>query len=149
MLPVRKQVNGSFSRPQHPDLAVSESCRSPWRHPRRCRPGSLPEPSTRSRRVPREPLDARNDLTEQGSCQVAFGKLQREVPGMSDQPPACLEQPLLEAREGPGLDGDGQNKPAEQIAEVVGDHPEQQADLIGPESVTGEPGPVSGFLAPP
>jgi hypothetical protein len=73
--------------------------------------------------VPREPLDARNDLPEQGSCQVAFGKLQREVPGMSDQPPARLEQPLLEAREGPGLDGDGQNKPAEQIAEVVGDDP--------------------------
>ena len=41
---------------------------------------------------------------------------------------------MLEAREGPGLDGDGQNKPAEQIAEVVGDHPEQQADLIGPDS---------------
>jgi len=68
--------------------------------------------------VPREPLDAHNDLPEQGSCQVAFGKLQREVPSMSDQPPACLEQPLLEAGEGPGLDGDGQCKPAEQIAEA-------------------------------
>src|SRR5262249_58304900 len=66
---------------------------------------------------------------------------------MSDQPPARFEQPLLEAREGPGTDGDGQNQPAEQIAEVVGDDPQQQADLIGPESVTGEPGPVSGFLA--
>ena len=69
--------------------------------------------------MPREPLDAGDDLPEQGSCQVAFGKLQREVPGMSDQPPARLEQPLLEARQGPGLDGDGQNKPAEQIAQVV------------------------------
>jgi hypothetical protein len=70
-----------------------------------------------------------------------------EVPGLSDQPPGRLEQPLLEAREKPGLDGDGQNKPAEQIAEVVGDDPKQQADLIGPESMTGQPDPVSGFLA--
>jgi len=66
---------------------------------------------------------------------------------MSDQPPARLEQPLLEAREGPGLDGDGQNKPAEQIAEVVGDDPEQQADLIGPESVTGQARPRGGIFA--
>jgi len=42
MLPARKQVNGSLSRRQHPDLAASESWPPPWRHPRRCRPGSLP-----------------------------------------------------------------------------------------------------------
>jgi hypothetical protein len=60
--------------------------------------------------MPRESLDARNDLPEERLCQVAFGKLQREVPSMSDQPPARLEEPLLEAREGPALDGHGQNQ---------------------------------------
>jgi len=29
--------------------------------------------------MPREPLDARDDLLEQRPCQVAFGKLQGEV----------------------------------------------------------------------
>ena len=44
--------------------------------------------------------------------------------------PPVFEQPLLETREGPALDGDGQDEPTQQIAEVVGDDPEQQADLI-------------------
>jgi hypothetical protein len=61
--------------------------------------------------------------------------------------PPVLNRRLLETREGPALNGDGQDEPTEQIAEVVGDDPEQQADLIGPESVTGEPSPVSGFRA--
>jgi len=34
---------------------------------------------SQSRGVPREPLDARHDLPEQGPCQVAFGELQGEV----------------------------------------------------------------------
>jgi hypothetical protein len=62
--------------------------------------------------MPCQSFDAREDLTKERPGQVAFRELQREVPGVPDQPPACLEQPLLEAREGPGLDGDGQNKPA-------------------------------------
>ncbi len=33
------------------------------------------------------------------------------------------------------------------IAEVIGDHPEEQPHLVGPEAVAGEPGPVGGFLA--
>jgi hypothetical protein len=59
----------------------------------------------RSGRVPGEPLDTGHDLPEQGPCQEAFGKLQAEVPGMPDEPPAGLEQPLLEARQLPTLDG--------------------------------------------
>src|SRR5260370_2843611 len=101
----------------------------------------------RSRRMPRESLDALENLTKEASRQVALGELQSEVPGMPDEAAARLEQPLLEAREGPALDGDGQNQPTQQIAEVVSDDPEQQADLIGPEPVRGEPGPVSGFPA--
>lgn len=45
--------------------------------------------------------------------------------------PPVFEQPLLETRGGPALDGDGQDEPTQQIAEVVGDDPEQPADLIG------------------
>jgi hypothetical protein len=56
---------------------------------------------------------------------------------MPDEAPARLEQPLREAREGPALDTGGQNQPAQQIAEVIANHPEQQADLVGPKPVTG------------
>src|SRR5215470_15162882 len=76
-----------------------------------------------------------------GPCQVAFRELQREIPRVPDQPRAGLEQPLLKACEGPVLNGDGEHEPAQQVAEVVGDDPEQQTDLIGPEPVTREPGP--------
>ena len=71
--------------------------------------------------MPRESLDARDDLPEQGPCQVAFGKLQGEVPGMPDEASAGLEQSLLQARQRPALDGDRQDQPTQEIAEVVGD----------------------------
>jgi len=97
--------------------------------------------------VPREPLDALENLPKEAPRQVAFGELQGEAPGMSDEPRAGLEEPLLETRQGPALDGDGQDQPAQQIAEVIGDHPEGQPHLVGPEAMAGEPGPVGGFLA--
>jgi hypothetical protein len=71
-----------------------------------------------------ESLDAPDDLPKQALCQVALGQLEHEGPGMSDQPPAGLEEPLLEARQGPALDGEGQDEP-QQIAEVVGDDPQE------------------------
>ena len=43
---------------------------------------------------------------------------------MSDEASTSLEQALLETREGPALDGDGQDEPTQQIADVVGDDPE-------------------------
>src|SRR5947199_3444851 len=52
--------------------------------------------------------------------------------------PPVFEEPLLETRQGPVLAGHGENEPAQEIAEVVGDHPEEQPHLIGPEPVTGE-----------
>jgi hypothetical protein len=75
--------------------------------------------------MPRESLDAPDDLPKQALCQVTLGQLEHEVPGMSDQPPAGLEEPLLEARQGPALDGEGQDEPPQQIAEVVGDDPQE------------------------
>src|SRR3989454_8565790 len=68
---------------------------------------------------------------------------------MSDEAPAGFEEPLLETREGPVLDGHGENEPAQEIAEVVGDHPEEQPHLIGPEPVTGEAGAGGGGVCPP
>jgi hypothetical protein len=46
---------------------------------------------------------------------------------------------LLEARERPILDGDRQDEPAEEVAEVVGDDAEEQPHLVGPEAVTRQP----------
>jgi len=57
--------------------------------------------------MPRKSLDARHDLPEQGPCQVAFGKLQGEVPGMPDEASAGLEQAVLQALRRPSLDGTG------------------------------------------
>ena len=94
--------------------------------------------------MPGESLDALENLPKEAPRQGAFGELQGEVPGMSDEPRAGLEEPLREARQGPALDGDGQDQPAQQIAEVIGDHPEEQPHLVGPEAVAGEPGPVGG-----
>ena len=53
----------------------------------------------RSRRMPRESLDAHENLSIQALCQVALGELQDEVPGVPDQAPTSFEQPLLQARQ--------------------------------------------------
>jgi hypothetical protein len=49
--------------------------------------------------MPRESLDAPEDLPKEARRQGAFGQLEEEVPGMPDQAPAGLEQPLLQARQ--------------------------------------------------
>jgi hypothetical protein len=89
--------------------------------------------------VPRESLDAPKNLPKEGSRQVALGEVQDEVPGMPDEASAGLEQPLLQTRQRPTLDGDGEDEPAQQITEVAGDHPKEQPHLIGPEPMAGEP----------
>jgi len=97
--------------------------------------------------MPRQLRDAPENLAKQRPCQVTFRELQGEIPGVPDQPPARLEQPLLKAREGPLLDGDGEHQSPQQVAKVVGDDAEQQTDLVGPEAVTGKPCPVGRGLA--
>src|SRR5712692_6247538 len=59
----------------------------------------IPVRSSVSRRMPRESLDAPDDLRKQALSQLAFGQLQDEVPGMSDEASAGPEQALLQARE--------------------------------------------------
>jgi hypothetical protein len=97
--------------------------------------------------VLRESLDAPENLPKERLGQVALGQLEHEVSGMSDEAPAGLEQVLLEARQRPALDGDRQDQPMHEIAEVVRDDAEHKAHLVGLEAMTGEPGPVAGGLA--
>ena len=59
--------------------------------------------------MPRESLDALDDLPKEAPRQVAFDELQGEVPGMPDEVAACLEQPLLETRQRPALNGKGES----------------------------------------
>src|SRR3989442_7090665 len=94
-----------------------------------------------------ESVDAPENLPKESPRQGAFGELQDEVPGVSDQTPTGLEGPLLEARQGPALDRRGQDQPAQQIAEVIGDDAQEQPDLVGPEPMTGEARRVGGFFA--
>jgi hypothetical protein len=70
--------------------------------------------------MPRESLDALENLPKERRCQVALGQLHDEVPRMPDEAPAGLEQPLLD-----------------------------QPHVVGPKAVAREPGPVGGFYALP
>src|SRR2546426_10313561 len=76
---------------------------------------SAPGWGSRSRRMPYEPLDTPDDLRKQALSQLAFGQLQDEVPSMSDEASAGLEEPLFQARERPALDGEQQDEPAQEI----------------------------------
>ena len=49
--------------------------------------------------MPCESLDAPEDSPKEALCQVAFGQLQDEVPGVPNEAAAGLEQPLLQARQ--------------------------------------------------
>jgi hypothetical protein len=70
------------------------------------------------------------NLSKETPCQVALGQLENEVSRMPDETLAGLEQALLQARQRPVLDGERQDQPTQEIAEVVGDDPEQQADSL-------------------
>jgi hypothetical protein len=96
--------------------------------------------------VPRESFDPPEHLPKESRRQVAFGQLQEEASGVSDEAPVGLEQPLLEARQRPALDGGRQDKPTQEIAEVVGDDAQERPDLVGPEPMTGKAGPVGSGL---
>jgi hypothetical protein len=65
--------------------------------------------------VPREPLAAPDDLRKQALSQLAFPQLADEVLGVADEAPAGLEQPLVQAGEGLGLNGDGPGKPTQRL----------------------------------
>jgi hypothetical protein len=60
--------------------------------------------------MPRESLDASENLPKERRRQGALGQLEDVVPGVPDEASARLEQPLLEARQGPALDGERQDR---------------------------------------
>jgi len=70
--------------------------------------------------MPRESLDAPEDLPKESRRQVALGQREHEVPRMPDEAPADRESPLLEARQGPALDGEREDKPAQESANQPG-----------------------------
>jgi hypothetical protein len=74
--------------------------------------------------MPRESLDTPEDSPKESRCQVALGELQNEVSGVPNEAATGLEQPLLQARQRPALEGERQDQPTQEIAEVVGDDPE-------------------------
>jgi hypothetical protein len=49
--------------------------------------------------MPRDSLDALENLPKEAPGQVAFGELEEEGPYMPDEVPAGLEQPPLQTRE--------------------------------------------------
>ena len=71
-------------RPRSPSLVALNGRTTPALSSFILYPGFTPRGS-RSRRVPREPLDALENLPKEAPRQVAFGELQGEVPGMPDQ----------------------------------------------------------------
>jgi len=73
----------------------------------------------------RESPDVPENLPREAPRQVALGQLEHEVPRMPDEAPAGLEEPLLEGRQGPAPDGEGQDEPPQKIAEVVRDDPQE------------------------
>ena len=83
--------------------------------------------------MPRESLDAPENLPKESRRQVALGQLKDEGASALKKAPAGLEQSLLQARQRPALDGDVQDEPTQQVAHVVGDHPEEQPHLVGPQ----------------
>jgi hypothetical protein len=103
---------------------------------------------SRSRRVPGESVDPPENLPKEAPRQGALGQLEHEVASMSDETPAGLEQPQLQARQGPALDGTGEREPPQQIAEVVRDDPREQPPPRWPGS-GGTRGASSGWLLYP
>ncbi|HEV2054093.1 MAG TPA: hypothetical protein VGV06_02845 [Methylomirabilota bacterium] len=82
--------------------------------------------------MPRESLDAPEDLLKQAPRQVAFGQLEHEVPSMPDEAPAGLEQPLLKVRQRRTSNRKGESEPTQEVADIIGDDPEEQPHRAGP-----------------
>jgi hypothetical protein len=72
--------------------------------------------------MPRESLDARQNLPKEAPRQVALGELQDHVLCVPEEAATDLEQLLLRARQRPALDGNGQDEAAQQVAQFMGDN---------------------------
>jgi hypothetical protein len=85
--------------------------------------------------MPRESLDAPENLPKERRRQVALGQLEDEVSGMSDETSAGLEQALLQARQRPVLDGDRQaynlGNLVRRLVHTFASRPGVSKDLVG------------------
>jgi len=107
-------------------------------------------PTVSRRRLPRRDRQGPDPLQhrpEQASGQMALGQQQPVVPGMFHQAPAGLDEALLHAGQRPAVDALRQHQAPPQVAQVVGEHAQLQADLVRPEPVTREPRPIRCLLA--
>jgi hypothetical protein len=75
--------------------------------------------------MPAESFDAPETLPKEGRSQVALRQLQDGIPGVPNEATTDLEEPMLETRQEPALDGERHDQPAQQIAEVIGNDPEE------------------------
>jgi hypothetical protein len=75
--------------------------------------------------MPRESLDAAENRPKERRCQVALGQLQDEVSGVPNEATTGLEEPLLETRQRPALNADRQDQPTQELAEAVGNDPDE------------------------
>jgi hypothetical protein len=77
----------------------------------------------------RQRPDPPQHLDKQTPVQMPHSQQQPVVPGMLDQPPTSLDQPLLQARQRPGVDSLRQHQTTPQVAQVVGQHNVNQIRL--------------------
>src|SRR5262245_3902808 len=109
-----------------------------------CNPSVAPRRSAlRDRQRP----DALEHRPEQPARQVTLRQQEPVVAGVLHQAPAGLDEPLLQTGERPAVDPLGQHETPPEIPQVVCEHAELQAHLIGPEPVTGQARPVRGLFA--
>ena len=84
----------------------------------------------------RQRPDPPQHLAKQVPVQTSLGQHQPVVPGVLDQPPASLHQPLLQACQRPCADSLRLHEAAPQVAQVVGQQAQWSARFIGPEPMT-------------
>lgn len=99
--------------------------------------------------MPRESLDAPENVPKEHPSQVALGEPDDEIPRMPGEAPVGLEQPLFEARHGPPLDADRQDQPTHLTAKLRNDASDISAGEMseeGTESFAVPPSPSAGNL---
>ena len=101
-----------------------------------CRGGQRPQPG-----------DQRQDVGEHLPRDRDLGHLERDVAPVADDLGADLDQLLSQAGQRPRLRRLRHRQRAHEVAEVVGERMELEADGVGGEGATGQPGPFDRAFA--
>jgi len=97
-----------------------------------------------SRRNSVEGVDTVQQVGEQRCRDGDFGALEDPSSGMTDDPGADLDELELDAPKRPVRDLSRQSGSPDEIAEVVRQHEQGEANLVADKSRAGEPGPGEG-----